>query len=76
MSGDTIRRDLYAVKERDGSLGPQWCYVLITTDAKFATQRVREIRMDHSLGIRRNAKLVHPSQRIVDAYVLVGNTVG
>lgn len=54
--------------------GPNWCYVTMTKDAKFAFQRARDIRADHSLGIRREAKVVHPAQHI-DAFVLAGNTI-
>lgn len=67
-----IRRDIYSVKEREG--GP-WCHVFMTRDRNLAHQRKRNIERDHSLGIRRQAKVVHPSQHLVDFYCLSGNSI-
>jgi len=47
----------------------------MTRNADEASRRAKSIRADHSLGIRRDAKVVHPAQRIVDAFLLAGNTI-
>ncbi len=62
-----IRRDLYAVKadERDAD---GECYVLITKFPSKAFRRCNAIKNDHSLGLNRLAKVVHPSQRVVDVW--------
>lgn len=68
------RQDLFAVIEHDPTQGGD-CYVLITRDRQRAAQRKRDIETNHSLGIRRTARLVHPPQYVVDVYVLAGNRI-
>lgn len=71
-----IHRDLFAVMELDYSMpNPGWCVVRITRSRRDGSERCRDIRGNHSLGVRREAKLVHPSQTTLDLYVLAGNTI-
>jgi hypothetical protein len=74
MEVSAIRRDLFAVKEYDPTQGG-WCFVRITRDYPTARMRARDIESNHSLGIRRQAKIVHPSQRMVDVFLLAGNRI-
>ena len=69
-----IRRDLFAVKadERDGA---GWCFMAISHCRTTAQTKAREIRQDHSLGLNRLAKVVHPAQWVVDAFTACGNAV-
>jgi hypothetical protein len=71
---DTIRTDIYSVKAnmRDG-VGES--HVFMTKNVELARQRQRDIVCDHSLGFNRTARIVHPRQWVVEAYVAVGNEV-
>jgi len=71
----SIRQDIYSVKEKDPSMGNRWCHVLMTRDISQARNRAVIIRADQSLGVVRRAKIVHPAQHIVDAYVAAGNSI-
>ena len=66
-----IRRDLYAVKERGNGFGWQFVYVCRT----LATARRLRGCLGPELGFSHKTKLVHPSQDVVDLYVLCGNEV-
>ena len=64
-----IRRDLFAVKadERDGAgMG----YVFMSRSRKAAFDKALEIVNNHSLGIIRLAKVVHPAQWVVDVFAM------
>ena len=71
---DAVRRDVFSVvaDERDGA---GWVYVYMTTSRQKALARTRQITNDHSLGLNRLAKLVHPRQFVVDAFVAAGNEI-
>lgn len=70
-----IRRDIFAVKELDPSLSPDWCFVRMTKDRAQANRYANDILRNHSLGIRRQAKIVHPTQFVVNAFVAAGNII-
>lgn len=70
---DTIRRDIYSVKQYDGTCGG-WCHIYMTKDLEKAKSRLRDARIP-VLGINYRAKLVHPAQWVVDAFVAVGNRI-
>jgi len=70
-----IRYDLFAVKELDTTQCPDWCVVRITTDRKAAFQAAKDIDNNHSLGIRRQGKVVHPHKDTVTAFLAVGNSI-
>lgn len=74
MGPYAVRMDLFAVKTYDGTIGG-WCYSYITTNRKHAHQFACDFRNDHSLGICRQAKVVHPVQWVVDAYLAYGNRI-
>lgn len=69
-----IRRDLFAVKadERDGA---GMCDVYISRCPQRAFAKCREIKTNLTLGINRLAKLVHPSQLVVDVWCAAGNPI-
>lgn len=69
-----IRNDVYAVKA-DECDGAGWSWVFMSYSREPAENHVRNIRNNHSLGFNRRAKLFHPSDRIVKAFVAVGNTI-
>lgn len=68
-----IRGDIYAVKQYDPMHG-HWCYVAMSKDLEKAKQRLRDARYP-VLGINYRAKLVHPAQWVVDAFVAAGNRI-
>lgn len=71
---DTVRRDLFAVKadERDGA---GWCFMHICRSKATADRRAKDIRDNHSLGLNRLAKVVHPKQWVVNGFTAAGNTI-
>lgn len=69
-----IRKDIFAVKEYDGTQGG-WCFVRMTRSQESAIRYAKDIMRSHCLVIVRKAKIVHPSQKIVDAFILAGNTI-
>ena len=67
----SVRRDLFSVKVYDRFAG-QWCHTRMFWDRESALTWLRgESRVDRSLM----AKLVHPEQWVVDAYLCVGNRI-
>ena len=68
----TIRKDIFAVKQK---YEKKWMYVFMTTNKKMAFNKFKEIETDRSIGIIRKAKVVNPSQRIVDLFLVVGNKI-
>lgn len=69
-----IRTDLYAVKSWDG-FSQSWTYTLVTSQFQLAKNEKKSILMDKSLGLTKRAKIVHPSQNVVNAYVIAGNSI-
>ena len=75
--GTQIRRDLFAVKvfSDDGKRG-DWCYVEMYRSLASArnerTALADNIHRDYPLV---EPKIVHPSQRVVDIFLSVGNTI-
>jgi hypothetical protein len=69
-----IRKDIYSVKTFD-SFHRLWCHEFMATDSRKAMRKINEVRNDHTLGIIRQAKLVHPSQWVVDGYCAAGNRI-
>lgn len=71
---ETVRRDLFAVKsdERDGA---GWCVVFISRNRQSAHNRARDIRRNMSIGLCRLAKVIHPTQVVVDMFCLAGNRI-
>jgi hypothetical protein len=67
-----IRRDIYSVKAdvRDGA---GMAHVFMTKNRSLAFAKAREIRNDHSLGINRLAKVVHPAEWVVTFFIAAGN---
>ena len=73
-----IRRDLFAVQERSTEETDDfaWCVMRITRSLKTAKRFAADIRArarDSQYIIE--ARLVHPSQHLVDAYCLFGNQI-
>ena len=69
-----IRTDIYSVKTFD-SFHRLWCHEFMTTDSCKAMRKINEVRNDHTLGIIRQVKLVHPAQWVVDGYCAAGNRI-
>jgi hypothetical protein len=69
-----FRNDIFSVKAdvRDGA---GWCHVFMTTDRDQAYAKAREIREDRSIGLNRMAKVVHPADWVVQAYLTYGNKI-
>lgn len=64
-----IRKDIYSVKERQG-IG--YVHVMMTKDRQTAENWKRDcLRMNPFCG----AKIVHPSQALLDSFLSVGNTL-
>ena len=69
-----IRKDIYSVKTYN-SFDGIWCHEFMTTNFAKAMRKINEVRNDHTLGIIRQAKLVHPAQWVVDGYCAAGNLI-
>ena len=63
-----IRHDLFAVKEYQDGI---WVFVFISSH-RWEAENYRSALIGRSF---RKPKLVHPSQRIVNAYEAAGNTI-
>jgi hypothetical protein len=66
-----ICKDIYSVKVWDSSVG-NWCHEFMTKDRSLAVMKKREVE-NHSLGMIRRTKLVHPADWVVTAYLAFGN---
>lgn len=55
--------------------GAGWCHVFMTTDREQAHNKAREIRENRSIGLNRMAKVVHPANWVVQAYLAYGNKI-
>lgn len=47
----------------------------MTTDREQAHNKAREIRENRSIGLNRMAKVVHPANWVVQAYLAYGNKI-
>lgn len=74
MANFSIRTDVFAVKSDERNM-VGWSYVYMTLDKGKAEEKMRAITGNRSLGINRLAKIVHPSQFIVDEYTALGNKI-
>lgn len=63
-----IRTDIYAVKVFDNN---KWCYSFMTWNKRKAINFAKV--MGHRKFVK--PKLVHPSQKTVDAFLAVGNLI-
>lgn len=70
-----IRRDIFSVKHWDSSVGA-WCHGFMTRDRNKAVRRSDSIRRGlwYGFGTTR-AKIVHPAQWVVSAFVAAGNEI-
>ena len=71
---DVVRRDVFSVvaDERDGA---GWTHVYMSATRRKAHVRKRQITNDHTLGLNRLARVVHPQQFVVDTFVAAGNEI-
>lgn len=70
----SIRRDIFSVKA-DTRDSAGWCHVFMTRDRQEAFRKAADIRRDMSLGLNRLAKVVHPSDWAVSAFIAAGNSI-
>lgn len=67
----SIRRDIIAVKERQAAVDNQWVFVFMSTRSDLAANYASTL----GRGGRSIVTLVHPSQRIVDMFLMAGNKI-
>ena len=64
-----IRKDVYSIKVYEPFIGI-WCHVFMTRSLTEANRKASEIRNERS-----RAKLVHPADWVVSAFVAAGNLI-
>jgi len=62
-----IRKDIFSVKVWDACIG-DWVHTFMTTNRQIADEKKKEIENDHSLGMIRLAKIVHPADWVVKMF--------
>lgn len=70
-----IRRDLIGVQEFNALDCGGWCYIGMFRERPAATRAARDVRQNRTLGMIRDARLVHPPQSHVDAWTAAGNRI-
>ena len=69
---DTIRRDIFSVKVK-GNGFDKWCHERMFRSRESARRYKRGLRP--IAGYWMEAKIVHPAQWVVEAFVAVGNEI-